>query len=93
MKLILIVGADMDRFSKGCLLAIAVLFATVVLRPILFPQPAEAAHRYKYLVAALPSGYPSNTPPPTVQSLLDKYSAEGWELVTVAADGKMFFRK
>ncbi|MGB6945013.1 MAG: DUF4177 domain-containing protein [Bryobacteraceae bacterium] len=54
----------------------------------------EAAHHYKYMVATVRSGHEAGQPCPdyTAQGLLDKYAADGWELVTVA-NGQFIFRK
>jgi|HubBroStandDraft_6_1064221.scaffolds.fasta_scaffold492477_1 hypothetical protein len=77
----------MDGFSKICLLLIVVLLAVISLRSLLAPQSAEAAHRYKYTVATvLCQGC-------TPQTLLDKYSKDGWEFVAAMTDGQFIFRK
>jgi hypothetical protein len=84
----------MDQFSKSCLLLIIVLLAVSSFRSIVAPQSAEAAHHYKYMVTAVRSGHEVGKPCPdcTAQGLLDKYSADGWELVAVS-DGQFIFRK
>jgi hypothetical protein len=64
----------MNRFSKICLLAIALLLAVIALRPIASPQPVVAATHYKYLVITTDPA--SNS----IQAELDKRVAEGWEL-------------
>jgi hypothetical protein len=39
----------MSRFSKVCLMVIAISLSIIALRPIVSPQPARAANHYKYL--------------------------------------------
>jgi hypothetical protein len=67
----------MDRFSKACLLLVFALVAMVTLRLTLPPQPAEAAHHYKY--KAVLGG--SETNRPSLQNTLDDNAAQGWDLV------------
>lgn len=85
----------MDRFSKTCLLLIVVLLAVISLRSFLAPQSAEAAHHYKYMVATVRNGHEMGKPCQdcSAQGLLDKYSTDGWEFVTVTTDGQFIFRK
>jgi hypothetical protein len=78
----------MDRFTKACLVLIVLLLAVIALRPIMFPQAVEAAHKYKYL--AVQTGIP--------QPELDKYAADGWELagaymVDLTNGAVLIFRK
>ena len=82
----------MNRFSKTCLLLIVVLLAIIAFRPFFAPQSAEAAHHYKYLAVQIPVGYEEHGHPVTVQDALNKYSADGWELVQVTPE-QLFFRK
>jgi hypothetical protein len=65
----------MNRFSKASLVTIILLLAVIALRPFLSPAPALAASHYQYLVVT--TGPASNE----MQKVLDKYVAEGWELV------------
>lgn len=67
----------MDRFSKTCLFLVVVLLAIIALRPVLLPPPAQAAPVHKYI--AVHTGTDGNSP--TIQTSLDKYAADGWELV------------
>ena len=83
----------MDRFWKIFLTLIVVLLLVTALHPILVPQAAEAAHHYKYKVATIHTGHEVGKDAETVQSLLDKYAADGWEFVTVTADGQFIFRR
>ncbi len=89
----------MDRFLRACLVLIVLLLGVIAFRPILTPQAVEAAHHYKFTVATLPFGIPANTPelPYKVQSVIDKYTADGWEYVgqvSVQRDGPvLIFRK
>src|SRR5262245_64409272 len=66
-------GTCMDRFAKTCLVLIVLLLTVIALRPFVFPQAVAAQQHYKY-VAVRPSVL---EPQPT----LDKYAADGWELV------------
>jgi hypothetical protein len=83
----------MDRFSSACLLLAVMLLAVIAIRPILAPQAAEAAHRYKYLVVAPHLAHEAGRPPITVQDDLNKYSAEGWEFVAFTSDWQCIFKK
>ncbi len=87
-------GGCMDRLSKACLFLISALLAVISLRPVLAPRSVEAAQHYKYMVATVRSGHEAGKPCPdcAAQGLLDKYAADGWELVTVA-NGQFIFRK
>jgi hypothetical protein len=62
----------MDWFTKTCLVVIVLLLVVIALRPIIFPQEVEAAHRYKYVAVRTSSVTP--------QAELDNYAADGWEL-------------
>jgi hypothetical protein len=64
----------MNRFSKVCLMVIALSLAIIALRPIVSPQPARAANHYKYLFERI------NWQPESIQDELNKRGAEGWEL-------------
>ena len=85
----------MDRLTRICLLLIVALLAVISLRSFLAPQSAEAAHHYKYMVATVRNGHEVGKPCQdcSAQSLLDKYSPEGWEFVAVTTDGQFIFRK
>jgi hypothetical protein len=67
----------MDRFSKTYLALIVVLLSIIVLRPILAPPSAAAAHRYKYTVAC--GG--CETARPSIDGTLNFYVSQGWEFV------------
>ena len=64
----------MSRFSKICLLVIALSLATIALRLIVTPPPARAANHYEYLFVR------TNWQPEAIQDELNKRAAEGWEL-------------
>ena len=85
----------MDRVSKSCLLLIVALLAGIALRPVFAPHSAEAAHRYRYTVAAVKITREQGQPCPlcSAQGVLDKYSADGWELVTATSPSEFIFRK
>ena len=68
----------MDRFSKVCLILVVMFLALIALRPVVLPQSAQAAPVHKYI--AVHTGTDGNSP--TIQATLDKYAAEGWQLVT-----------
>ena len=65
----------MNRFSRICLLVIAVSLIVIALRPIVKPQPVVAAGQYKYLAVT--------TTTVAIQTELDRHVAEGWELAAV----------
>ena len=81
----------MNRFSNTWLLLIVLLLAVIAIGPILAPQPIYAA-RHKYIAV---SSAINNSP--QIQTILDKYSAEGWEFVAaISPDGQyptLFFQK
>ena len=85
----------MNRFSETCLLLIVVFLAVISLRSFLAPQSAEAAHHYKYMVAIVRNGHEIGKPCQdcSAQGVLDKYSTDGWEFVTVTTNGEFIFRK
>ena len=56
-----------------------VLLAVIALRPVVLPQPAQAAVIHKYI--AVHTGTDTNNP--TIQATLDKYASDGWELKAV----------
>ena len=62
----------MNRFSRICLLVIAVSLIVIALRSIVKPQPVVAAGHYKYLAVT--------TTTVAIQTELDRHVAEGWEL-------------
>ena len=62
----------MDWFTKACLVLIILLLAVIALRPIVFPQTVAAQRIYKYVAVR------TNI---LEQPTLDKYAAEGWEVV------------
>ena len=62
----------MNRFSRICLLVIAVSLIVIALRSIVKPQPVVAAGHYKYLAVT--------TTTLAIQTELDRHVAEGWEL-------------
>jgi ABC-type sugar transport system substrate-binding protein len=66
----------MNRFSRICLLVIALSLAVIALRAVARPKPVAAAGRYKYLVI-ITDGWPNS-----MQAELDKQAAAGWELAT-----------
>jgi hypothetical protein len=82
----------MNRFSQSCLLLIVLLLAVIAIRPILAPRPIQAAAPHKYIAV---SAAINNSP--QIQTVLDKYSADGWEFVAaVWPDGQyptLFFQK
>jgi hypothetical protein len=66
----------MSRFSKICLLVVAISLATIALCTVVRSHPARAANHYNYLVVS------SNAPPEGwIQDELNKPATEGWELV------------
>ncbi|HEY7391013.1 MAG TPA: hypothetical protein VH640_21025 [Bryobacteraceae bacterium] len=67
----------MDHFSKTCLALIVVLLSMIVLRPVLSPLSAAAAHRYKYTVVC--GG--CETSRPHIDDTLNFYALQGWEFV------------
>ena len=64
----------MDRFSKTILVVIVALLAIIAVRPYASPQPVLAAPHFKYMVV---TAGPNSS---DVQTILQKYSEEGWEL-------------
>jgi hypothetical protein len=64
----------MDRFTKICLVLIILLLSVIAFKPMMFPQAVAAQQHYRYLAV-----FPSNNLQP--QPELDKYAADGWELV------------
>lgn len=64
----------MDRFTKVCLVLIILLLTVIAVRPMMFPQAVAAQQRYRYVAV-----FSSNNLQP--QPELDKYAADGWELV------------
>jgi len=85
----------MDQFSRSCVLLLIVLLAVIALRPVFSPQSAEAAHHYKYVVATVQNEHEIGKPCPlcSPQGVLDKYSAEVWELFTATSPTEFIFRK
>jgi hypothetical protein len=81
----------MNRFSNTCLLLIVLLLAVIAIGPILAPQPIHAAHHSYIAVSAAINNSPQ------IQTILDKYSADGWEFVAaIWPDGQyptLFFQK
>jgi hypothetical protein len=68
-----------DLYTKAVLTVIALLLTVIALRPVLIPRPVHAAAGHTYMVdSAMDTSY-------RVQTMLDKYSAEGWEVVTAWA--------
>jgi hypothetical protein len=67
----------MNRFSQICLLLIVLLLAVIAIGPILAPQPIHAA-QHKYIAVL---GTSSTLVQNQIQTILDKYSADGWEFV------------
>jgi hypothetical protein len=65
----------MDRFTKACLVLIILLLAVIAVRPLVFPQNVAAQQRYTYIAVAVNNPYEP-------QPVLDKYAADGWELVS-----------
>jgi hypothetical protein len=71
----------MSRFSKICLLVVALSLATIALCTVVRSHPVRAANHYKYLVVST-----SNQPPEGwIQDELNKRATEGWELVAPVA--------
>ena len=62
----------MNRFSRICLLVIAVSLTVIALRSIVKPQPVVAAAHYKYLAVT--------TTTLAIQTGFDRHVLEGWEL-------------
>jgi hypothetical protein len=80
----------MDRFTKACLVLIIVLLAVIAVRPIVFPQAVAAQQHYRYIAVRLLDLGTSTQPE------LDKYAADGWELVdtyvaTLNSNGQVVF--
>ena len=69
-----------DLYTKAVLTVIALLLAVIALRPVLIPRPVHAATGHTYKVDSAESTV-------TVQNMLDKYSAGGWEVVTAWPTG------
>ena len=67
-----------DLYTKAVLTVIALLLAVNALRPVLIPRPVHAATGHTYMVDQTYHGS-------GVQNMLDKYSAQGWEVVTAYA--------
>jgi hypothetical protein len=65
----------MDRFSKSCLLMIVLLLTIIALHPLLITPTASAAGRYKYALTTATNNIDG------IQASLDKWAADGWELV------------
>jgi hypothetical protein len=65
-------GNKMNRFSRICLLVIALSLALIALRSV--ARPVTAAGHFKYLVVTTAAA--SNS----IQAEIDKQAAEGWEL-------------
>lgn len=72
----------MTRFSKSCLLIIALSLAIIALRGNVTPQPAQAANHYRYLLVR------TSWQPESIQGELDKRASEGWELATSYQSGQ-----
>jgi len=72
----------MNRFSKICLLFIALSLGIIALRPVVWPQPARAANHFKYLLVT------TNWQAETIQAELDKRASEGWELASSYSSGQ-----
>jgi len=66
-----------DLYTKAVLTVIALLLAVIALRPVLIPRPVHAATGHTYMVD---DAYWSEG----VQKMLDRYSAQGWEVVTAS---------
>ena len=64
----------MDRLSKAILMTVGMLLAIIALRPFISPAPTLAAGHFEYLVVS------ANPNTNSMQEVLNKYSAEGWEL-------------
>jgi len=80
---------QIDRFTKACLLAIVILLSILFVKPMFEVRDSHAAKTIKYLVIPIPGG----TEP--MQQTLDKYGADGWELVALeeAMGNHFIFRK
>ncbi len=68
----------MDRFFKTCLVLIVLLLAVIALRLIVSPQSVHAQGQHKYVAVKAYGGNPSQAN--SIQAVLDKYAADGWEL-------------
>jgi hypothetical protein len=80
LRSILLLGGNvMDRFAKTCLVLIIVLLAVIAAALITSPHSVQAQAPGKYLaVRSYGGGAPSGS---SIQGTLDKYAADGWELV------------
>ena len=67
----------MDQFNRICLVLIVVFLAVIALRPVILPQSAHAAPVHKYI--AVHTGTDGSSP--TIQTTLDKYASDGWDLI------------
>ena len=67
----------MDRFLKTCLVLIVVLLTVIALRMVISPSSVQAQGQRKYLSVRVPLYNDRNK---DIQSALDKYAADGWEL-------------
>jgi hypothetical protein len=68
----------MDRFAKTCLVLIIVLLAVIATALITSPHSVQAQAPGKYLAVKSYGGTPTGS---SIQGTLDKYAADGWELV------------
>jgi len=65
----------MDRFTKACLVLIILLLAVIAVRPLIVPPAVAAQQHYQYIAVTVSNPYEP-------QPVLDKYAADGWELVS-----------
>lgn len=80
----------LDRFTKVLLLAIVVLLAVIVMKPVFEPENSYAAKKIEYkVVYGLPSVADMRGEPffKGTENGLNKYGAEGWELVEYSNSG------
>jgi hypothetical protein len=73
----------MNRFSRICLLVIALSLAVIAWHAIATPQPVVAAGHYKYLVVS------TAVWPNSMQAEIDKQAAAGWELASPVVSEQM----
>ena len=83
----------MNRFSEARLLLIVVFLAVISLRSFLAPQSAEAAQHSKYMVATARREIGKPCQDCSAQGVLDKYSTDGCEFITVTTNSEFIFRK
>jgi len=81
---------QVDRFTKALLLAIVILLSIVVVKPVFEARDSYAAKNVKYkVISDLPSVANGRTEKYSkgTEIGLNKYGAEGWELIYYDNEG------